>query len=420
MTATQTQIRGDTATAMDLVVLAARELGIDTTNWRLRVGDGSTQGGLIVPLATDLQKQSFTAATAGGTADALTLALDPVPAAWTTNMTLSFKAASNNTGSATIAITGLTGTKTLKKIVSGSITDLEADDIVQDGCYIGIYNGTDVIIVGGITGGGLQSVSQDDINTSTGTFSDSFSNPYWSGSTQVLFIQTTGISLPGGQYSLGIQSDCNNATVGGFWYGTDNNSYSSEAVAWFINSSTGGSETIQGRQRYITSSPPFDLGDGAAGGFIFLKLDKQGNVKRSYAADVPPWGYNGPTDIRGKECPVTGKKFRKVIKKRSLEEFMDGASIEYEYQEITQAIKNADMGLLPHPFGRVSPDETVVMLDPMDERLAKLIKLQNEDPEYDLSHILHSGKIYTEDEPMKRKGPQGVKITPLRYKYSAR
>src|SRR5690606_912598 len=121
-------------------------------------------------------------------------------------------------------------------------------------------------------------------------------------------------------------------------------------------------------QRYINSSPPYDMGDGHCYGFLFLEINAAKEIQRYYIADAPPWAYNGPTNITADcFCPVTKKKFKKVRKKRSFEELMDGSEITYELQEITKDFKNSDMALIPHPFGEISEGNTVVLLDPMQD-----------------------------------------------------
>lgn len=142
MTATQTQIRRDSSTNLDAATPATGELGYDTTNKGLRLGDGSTAGGIRVPNSIMLQNQAYVYASAGGTADALTLTLSPAPTAYTAGMKISFKAtADNTTTTSTINVNAL-GAKTLKKKGASGVSAIAAGDI-QDGCiYDAIYDGT--------------------------------------------------------------------------------------------------------------------------------------------------------------------------------------------------------------------------------------------------------------------------------------
>jgi hypothetical protein len=196
--------------------------------------------------------------------------------------------------------------------------------------------------------------------------------------------------------------------------GTSSASYTAAIVAWHSGSAN---QSADAQQRYVTSSPPFDLGEGEAAGFLFLLLDKQGNVKGHYLADVPPWGYNGPTDIRATaKCKLTGKKYNRVAKKRTLAEIIEGVPTEYELREITNEVKNADMQILPTPFSGIGKNETIVCVDPMDFKIRNLVEHQNDGGGSEIVDAIMAGKIHTSDDALKRKGPKGVKITPLIYK----
>lgn len=142
MTATQTQIRRDTATNLDAATPAAGELAYDTTNKQLRIGDGSTLGGIKIPNSFYLQNQSMIAGTAGGSADALTLTVTPAPATLATFQRFVFKAASDNaTTTPTLAVNGGTA-KIIKKKSSTGLAALAAGDIQADVIYTATYDGT--------------------------------------------------------------------------------------------------------------------------------------------------------------------------------------------------------------------------------------------------------------------------------------
>lgn len=416
MTATQTQIRRDTDANLMASTPALAELGYNQTTKRLHLGDGSTAGGTITPNAADTQLSSFAFAVAGGTGNAITVSLPLSPGSYAQPLRVQFRASNTNTGATTINVNSI-GTRNIYKFSAGALVALAAGDIVSGGIYEIVYDGTQFQLLNN-NQSGLISVSQGDLATSTGTFS---------ASTGILQLVTSGrymnsvgdstiVTLPGGEYGFHIISAqsiaTSNNTAG--WIAGRRNSSTNAACVWpFVLSISDDAVTVKGQQRYITSSPPFDLGDGEAGGFIFLLMDGN-NVVSTYMADVPPWGYNGPTDIRcTHKCLVTGKKFRRVMKKRSLEQIMDNGRITYEMQEITQKIKNADMGLIPHPFGDVE-GKTVVLLDPMDTRVANLIEYQNAGG--DISTAFSDGLIYADNESLKRSGPKGVMQCKLRFK----
>lgn len=402
---TQIQVRGAANATQQARTLASRELDVDTTYSRLSVHDGAIAGGIEHVNWIDLQNGRMNYASASGT-NAVTATYSPAPTALVAGMAFFFKAANTNTGAVTFSPNGLTAKNVYKKdTISGTLIALAAGDIIQNGVYRVSYDGTQWQLEGG--SGGIASVSQGELNTSTGTVSVTTT----ASSSQFL-------TLPGGQYGFYPQFSRSGGWTGakiavsifGVVGGTTGVDYTSMGTSYssILNIFVNGNSFLtacMGIQRYITSSPPFDMGDGQAGGFLFLKLDPAGNVLASYNADVPPWAYNGPTDIRAvKKCPVTGTKYRKVLKKRSIEQIMEGVPAEFEYEPITQAIKNADMGIIPHPFGELGAGETVVLLDPMDDRIARLIEYQNAGG--DISEAL--AKIKPDNERLRRKGPKGV------------
>lgn len=425
----QVQIRRDTATNLSTTTPANGELAYDTTNKRLRVGDGSTTGGIYQASAKDVQQSAFTYLTAGGTANALTATMAPAISSYVAGLSVRVKATANNTGAATINLNGL-GTKDIKKRSGGTLASLAANDMINGGVYELLYDGTQFQIMSTEAGAGIISVSQGNINTSTGIVSiaSSGSSPF----------RNSGIfTLPGGSYGFYpeirktgsfspvcaaiIGGDLNFTTASGInaWVISASASISSTYAAYISLAVQGSGAVAYAQQRYITSSPPYDLGDGEVGGFIFALVDSSGNIMAHYSADAPPWAYNGPTDIRCQHiCPITGKKHRKVMKKRSLEEIMNGAKVEYELEEITHKIKNADMGLIPHPFGTVPDGHKIVLIDPMDDRIRDLIDYQNAGGGDDVAKALLSGKIYVDNEPLKRKGPKSIIQAGLRFKYT--
>lgn len=148
----QVQHRRGTKTQHDSFTGAAGEVTVETTNNRAVVHDGSTTGGHPQQSWADAQKQSFTTADAAGTADAITLTLDPAPAAWVKYMKFGVKIASNNTGSATVKPNGLAA-KTIKKVSGGSLANLDADDLVAGMIAEFVYDGSNPILLNPAAGG---------------------------------------------------------------------------------------------------------------------------------------------------------------------------------------------------------------------------------------------------------------------------
>lgn len=255
-------------------------------------------------------------------------------------------------------------------------------------------------------GGGVSTVGQAEIRTATGGGYFQFAqNP-----------STLGIWVDGGKAPQ-------NPVVNTSYLGANAVQSSGEqritialpggAYSWkpmYVQGSGTDSRSFYWGSRYVTASPPYDLGDGEVAGFAFLLLDAAGEVVGSQLAESPPWAYNGPTSITpDRICAKTGKKYKRVAKKRTFEEFMDGSPIEYEEQEITHAMKNADMPLLPHPFVDIPTGGRVVMLDPMCERIHTMLQAQEEGYWQEIAQMVKS-KYRKNNKLVRRKGPQGVMI----------
>lgn len=413
--ATQVQRRRGTQAQCEAMTPAEGEIIVDLTADTTRVGDGSRSGGFIQPNFNHVQQNTFTFAVATGTANAVVVALTPAPLSYGQGLSFKFRAADTNSGATTIAVNGQAPVA-IQKLSGTSFVDLAAGDIVNGAIYQVISNGVTYQLLGGGSAGSA-SIGQGQMKTSTGIVSvpyPSYTHPYslykftvgiggmTMTSSFVSYISTLSVArridppssselqflgqsvaLPGGQYGFTpeVRRDGSN---------------------------------IYAQQRYITSSPPYDLGDGEVGGFIYLLL-QDGVPISHYAADTPPWAYNGPTCIRADHiCPVTGKKFRKISRKRTFEEFMGNVPANIELEEITNAIKNADMDLIPHPFGELKPNQTVVLLDPMSARVQDLVKEQNQGNDIIVEMI--SGNYLNLTQRCKSCGPKGVEVVKFKVK----
>lgn len=144
--ANQVKIRNGTAAQCAAMTPVASEVINDTTNNRLRVGNGSTAGGIILPNSYDTQNNPFCYAAAGGTANALTATFTPAPTAYAAGQRFLIKAAYTNTGAATINVNSL-GAKNIYKSSGGSIGALAAGDIISGGMYELAYDGTQFQVI---------------------------------------------------------------------------------------------------------------------------------------------------------------------------------------------------------------------------------------------------------------------------------
>jgi hypothetical protein len=189
--------------------------------------------------------------------------------------------------------------------------------------------------------------------------------------------------LAGGQYGFyprcGItQGGTQNGSYRTFIAGDENLNSGGTPIATriaFIQTSGTTVMTLNAQQRYINASPPYNLGNGPIANFTFVKLTSSGDVIGVYSAEVPPWAYNGPTDIR----PDRTENENGVIKKYKniatlplppwqggdLDVFNAGPT--WVEVEIDDSIKNADINLIPQPFGNLQNGERVVIIDPCDD-----------------------------------------------------
>lgn len=143
----QRQFRRDTAANLAAVIPADGEPAYNTTDDRLHMGDGATNGGIPHLNFRDDIKSYFHYASTTGSANAYVLTLPFAPSSYTAGMRIRFKASFSNTGSATVNVNGL-GAKTFKKVSSGALTALSSGDIISSLIYEAVYDGTDFQLFG--------------------------------------------------------------------------------------------------------------------------------------------------------------------------------------------------------------------------------------------------------------------------------
>lgn len=162
--ATELKLRRDVEADIDAMTPAEGEPIYDITNKRLRVGDASTSGGILLGSAKDLQDQPFSYGTVTGT-DTLTITFSPAPADHTAGLLFWIKIANNNTGAVTFNPNTI-GAKTVKK--NAGADDLVADDFVAGGVYPIQYDGINYQVLGSISTG----LSAPDFTSSEQTVTD--------------------------------------------------------------------------------------------------------------------------------------------------------------------------------------------------------------------------------------------------------
>ena len=230
--------------------------------------------------------------------------------------------------------------------------------------------------------------------------------------------------LPGGQYGFYPNFGTNVSTpgqVGGVMF-FDNQTVSVTKSSYYAHYLEQGNVALLWDQRYVNASPPYNLGDGEIAAFTFVKTNNQCDILGVYTADVPPWAYNGPTSVTPDRIDVDEKgivrKYKYVMKEK-LTPPWEGGDVdlwekgpEFEEVEIDDAIKNADMPIIPHPFLKMNPGEKVLILEPcgnMSETLLYMLQAGE-----NVAEMVTSGYLDFYEEVNCCKPPQ---VTAVRAKW---
>ena len=241
------------------------------------------------------------------------------------------------------------------------------------------------------------------------------------------------LTLPGGEYGFYPNLFAGTGGVTSYWGWDATNALGKEAgsvlgvtpiAAIYLSSSSAGTSAAA-RQRYVQASPPYNLGDGDVPLFVFAMIDNAtGNVIATYAAADPPWANNGPTDIRAVAIDEQGRLFkleRPKINRAALADPSTRASelaklyAKPQLVEITQAVKQADMTLIPHPFqGNDLTGKTVVLMDPVSPFCEWFLSLQESGEP--AASLLHEDYVRLDNVPLSRASPPGVVAVAARWR----
>lgn len=217
MTATQTQLRRGTESQCDAGTPVEGEVWVDTTNDRLRLGDGLTTGGIEIPNAFDLQDGSFTSAVSSTGTNDIVLTFDPPIASYVSGMEVNFFAPATNSGAVTIDAGD--GPVAFEKISGGAITAMVSGDIVSGAPYTARFNGTKFIQVGG-AGGVSQVTGTDGVTVSPTTGSPIVRlNTDNAGGVGAIALLSVAAGIPfGGTTSSGSFVSFSRSNTGGFGF----------------------------------------------------------------------------------------------------------------------------------------------------------------------------------------------------------
>ncbi len=326
----------------------------------------------------------------------------------------------------------------IRAMIAGTLTDIiTAGPGVQIGSPTGGDQGAGTLNAGGVfidgtavlTAVPAAGVTQTSLSTTTGDLTDA--------TTQTL---QTG---PGGEYGFWPTIKTSSAAITRGYLAHVGAPVDATGAASSLNIGTtllnrivtgissAGTETV--RQRYVQASPPYDLGDGEVPLFIFARVDAAGNILNTYVAPEPPWANNGPTNIRPDFEDRAGRKFRRRLVVPNIRAGLDGtkatraaleaalAEPQFELVEITQAMKQADMPLIPHPWlGNDLTGQTIVLLDPIADMTHKLLMLHEQIAEANadesIGELLHDGYMKIDNAGLSRACPPGVRACAAAWK----
>lgn len=311
-----------------------------------------------------------------------------------------------------------------------SVNSIDSDQYVDDSIDSAHYNLGSVDQLAVLSGaGGTGAIGQAELKTGNGTISTS----------------TVGvlITLPGGLFGFWTRYKTSNTSSNRYTVvqrtseDTQGVLFSAGASASFLQTcqlgGPGAGITVTADQTYIIGSPPYDLGNGVVPLFMFVVMLPDGTVESTYIALDPPWANNGPTNIRGNFV----KNGRPMNRQRVLPPAVktvdaDGDPVPlgkvdfdarmdalrnpvYNEVEINQALKQADMPLIPHPFFlNELPGRTVILLEPTGEICADLCALHEEGVA--VSDLLHEGYLEIGNDALDVIAPPDVMPVSLKWK----
>lgn len=320
------------------------------------------------------------------------------------------------------------------------------------------HDGVNSALIATVANGGItepklaaSAVSQSKLKTADNTFS---------ANTVVVMVALAGgryCFMPSGILGAGAGPDSVNWLVGGaindgdsplstglysndtvpdvFWnlsYGTR----SAEVTLMTYRINTNDSAAVY--VRYISASPPYDLGNGQVPTFTFLAIDNTTkSIDIMWDAADPPWANNGPTNINplgrilrlaqttGKVRDVARSASRRTAHFAALKQAHEmlhspDPTVQAKVRAIlaepvTQEEKQRDMPLIPHPFASGIAGKTVVLLDPCGPIVEELFLAKTYGGD-DITDIVRGGYLDIDNTPCGAISPPGVMAVGCRWK----
>lgn len=185
-------------------------------------------------------------------------------------------------------------------------------------------------------------------------------------------------------------------------------------------------QTMYVRIRYVASSPPYDLGDGEVGRFVYSEMEPNGDIARVWNSDDPPWRMNitkGPrryerdgtiyTKIPAMDLPRWGDCVGDENKMDGyVDELKNGV---YKWVKLDNEMKIAPMSSRPSPWAH-DEENTVVMVDPACDLLHLIAERMKCDEDLSPAALLHQGYLKIDNTQINRRGPPGVPVHGIRWK----
>ena len=140
-TVTWTELLVPSITTLNGIKIANLTAG--TNNWSLDIGTAPSKFAGTINFAAAVTVAAVNYAADAQASDTYVITLSPAPAAYTTGMHVTFKAATANTGAASLNVNSL-GAKTIVKAVS---TTLANNDILANMFCLVVYDGTNFVLM---------------------------------------------------------------------------------------------------------------------------------------------------------------------------------------------------------------------------------------------------------------------------------
>lgn len=235
---------------------------------------------------------------------------------------------------------------------------------------------------------------------------------------------SASLTLAGGEYGFypNVKNDNTGDRVGAS-IANETNALTTYACRIYLttDNQTG---TSYANQRYVNSSPPHKIEEVDYRDFIFLHMSRSGEVISGWIANDPPWYHNGPTRVTPNYKLEKGKKYRRrkiipdeilKLRKKDIKAYLKAISkIELTIEEITPAMKNADMAFLPHPFD--TNDSNIVIIEPAQSGVYSDLCDLFESGESVLE-LIHEGYLKIDNTEITTSGkPPGVPMHRIKWK----